>query len=167
MKMPRSLRVAILAIGGLVGLLIVVAVAAVLLVDANAYRPRLEAAASRALGMEVTVGGRLGIGFYPWLLITLEDVHIRNRGMDIASAQEARLGIGLLSLSQDQLKIRRITLKHARISVERDRDGSFNFERPESVQEAFPALDLANISLSDGTLVYADRESGGGFEAVD
>jgi uncharacterized protein involved in outer membrane biogenesis len=30
-----------------------------------------------------------------------------------------------------------------------------------------PALDLAKVSLSDGTLVYADKQSGEGFEAAD
>ena len=165
--MSKSLRVTLLAISGLVGLLVLVAVATVLFVDANAYKSRLEAAASGALGMDVTVGGRLGIGFYPWLLITLQDVRIRNRGTDVASAQEARLGIGLMSLFQDQLEIRKITLNDARISVERDRDGRFNFERPEPTGEAFPALDLANISLSDGTLIYADEETGEGFKVAD
>ena len=165
--MSKSLRVTLLAISGLVGLLVLVAVAVVLFVDANAYKSRLEAAASGALGMDVTVGGRLGIGFYPWLLITLQDVRIRNRGTDVASAQEARLGIGLMSLFQDQLKIRKITLNDARISVERDRDGRFNFERPEPTGEAFPALDPANISLSDGTLIYTDEETGEGFKAAD
>ena len=166
MPMSRLTRVTLLAISGLVGLLVLVGVAAVLFVDANAYKPRLEAAASAALGMDVTIGGRLGIGFFPPFLITLEDVRIRNRGMDIASAQEARLGISLMSLIHDELKIGKITLKHARISVERDGDGRFNFERLEPTREAIPAMDLANISLSDGTLVYADKESGEGFEVA-
>jgi len=166
MPMSKSLRVTLLAISGLAGLLVLVAVTAVLFVDANAYKPRLEAAASGALGMDVTIGGRLRVGFFPPFLITLEDVRIRNRGAEVASAQEARLGISFMSLFQDELKIGKITLKHARISVERDRDGRFNFERLEPTREAFPALDLANIVLSDGTLIYLDKETGEGFEAA-
>lgn len=167
MSMSRLTRVTLLTLSGLVGLLVLVAVAAVLFVDANAYRPRLEAAASGALAMDVTIGGRLGIGIFPPFLITLEEVRIRNRGSDVASAQKVRLGIDLISLFQDKLKIRKITLKHARISIERDLDGSFNFERLEPTRKAFPALDLVKLSLSDGTLVYADKESGEGFEAAD
>jgi len=48
-------------------------------VDANAYKPHLEATASAALGMEVRIDGRPGIGFFPGLLLTLRDVHILNR----------------------------------------------------------------------------------------
>lgn len=165
--MSRSFKIILFAVSGLVGLLVFVAVALLLIVDANAHKRRLEATASGALGMEVRVGGRLGIGFFPGLLVTLEDVHIRNRGADVASAKEAGLGIDLLPLLQKEVRIRKIALKYPRISIERDRDGKFNFEKPEAAGGTFPALDLANVSLSDGTLLYADKQSGDGFEAGD
>jgi len=116
--------------------------------------------------MEVRVGGQLGIGLFPGLLLTLEDVHIRNRGTDVASAKEARLGIDLLPLFQKQVRIRKIALKHPSISIERDRDDKFNFEKTETAGGALPALDLKDISLTDGTLHYVDKQSGEGFEAV-
>jgi len=165
--MSKSLKVVLFAVSGFVGVLVFVAVAVLLFVDANAYKPRLEAAASGTLGMEVRVVGRLGIGFFPGLLVTLEDVHIRNRGADVASAKEARLGIDLLPLLQKEVRIGKIALKQPRISIERDRDGKFNFEIPEAAAGTLPALDVAKVSLSDGTLLYADKQSGEGFEAGD
>jgi AsmA protein len=162
--MSKSLKI---ILGGLVGLLVLIAVALLLFVDANAYKPRLEAAASGALGMEVRVGGRLGIGLFPALLVTLEDVHIRNRGADLVSAKEARLGIDLLPLFHKEVRIGKISLIHPRISIEQYRDGKFNFEKPEAARGTLPALDLAKVSLSDGTLLYADKQSGEGFEAGD
>lgn len=165
--MSKSLKIIFFAIGGLAALLVLVAVALLLFVDVNAYKSRLEAAASGALGMEVRVGGRLGIGFFPGLLVTLEDVHIRNRGVDIASAKEARLGIDLLPLLHQEVRIGKIALRQPRISIERDRDGKFNFENPEVAGRTLPAMDLAKVSLSHGTLLYADKQSGEGFEAGD
>ncbi|MGB5079219.1 MAG: AsmA family protein [Burkholderiales bacterium] len=165
--MSKSLKIILLAIGGFVGLLVFAAVAVLLFVDANAYKPRLEAAASGALGMEVRVGGRLGIGFFPGLLLTLGDVHLGHRGTDLASAKEAELGIDLLPLLQKEIRFGKIALKHPRISIERDRDGRFNFEKPGAAGGTLPALDLATVSLSDGTLLYADKRSGEGFEAGD
>jgi uncharacterized protein involved in outer membrane biogenesis len=164
--MSKSLKIILYAVGGLVGLLVLIAVALLFFVDANAYKPRLEAAASGALGMEVRVGGRLGIGLFPGLLVTLEDVHIRNRGADLVSAKEARLGIDLLPLLHKEVRIGKIALKNPSISIEQDRDGKFNFETPQTAGK-LPALDLANVSLSDGTLLYADKQSGQGFEAGD
>jgi AsmA protein len=164
--MSKPLKIILFVVGGLVGLLALVAVAALLFVDANAYKPRLEAAASGALGMEVRVGGRLGIGFFPGLIVTLEDVHIRNRGADLASAQQASLGIDLLPLLYQEVRIGKIALKQPRISIERDHDGKYNFEKPEAAGGMLPALNLAKVSLSDATLLYTDKQSGEGFEAV-
>ena len=93
--MSKSLKRILFAMAGLIGLLILISVAFILFVDTDVYKPRVERAASEALGMEVRVSGRLGIGFFPGLRIKLADVHIRNREMDIASAKEALLEIAL------------------------------------------------------------------------
>ena len=164
--MSKSLKIILFAISGFVGLLVLVAVALLFFVDPNAYKPRFEAAGSGALGMEVRVGGRLGIGLFPGLLVTLEDVHIRTRGVDLVSAKEVRLGIDLLPLIQKEVRIGKIALKNPSISIERDRDGKFNFETPQTVG-TLPALDLAKVSLSNGNILYADKKSGEGFEAGD
>jgi len=164
--MSKTTKVILFIVGGFVGFLVLVVMAALLFMDVNVYKPRLEAAASGSLGMEVRVGGRLGIGFFPGLLLTLEDVHIRNRGTEVASAREARLGIDLLPLLRKHVRIGKIALKQPRISIERDRDGTSNFERPEAAGGTLPALELVNVSLSNGTLRYNDKQSGVGFEAV-
>lgn len=165
--MSKTLKIILLAVGGLVGLLILVAVALLLFVDANAYKSQLEMAASDALGMEVHIDGRLGIGFFLSFHVTLSDLHIRNRGADIASAKEASLEIALLPLLHKEVRIGRIALKRPRISIERDRDGKFNFEKPEEARGVLPALDLTKVSFSGATLLYADKQSGEGFEAGD
>jgi uncharacterized protein involved in outer membrane biogenesis len=136
-------------------------------VDVNAIKPRLEGVASGTLGMEVKFGGQPGIGVFPGLHITLEDVHIRNRGADVAFAKEARLDIDLLPLLQKEIRIGKVTLEGSTISIERDRNGKFNFEKPEAAVGTLPALDLANVSASGVTLLYSDKQSGEGFEAKD
>jgi uncharacterized protein involved in outer membrane biogenesis len=68
--MSKSLKIILFAIAGLIGLLILITVVLLFLVDASVYKPRLEKSASEALGMDVRVGGRPGITFFP-------DLHIR------------------------------------------------------------------------------------------
>jgi len=165
--MSKSLKIILFAISGFVGLLVLVAVALLVFVDTNAYKSRFEATASEALGMEVSIGGQLGIALFPGLLVTLEDVHIRNQGVELVSAKEVRLGIDLLPLLQNEVRIGNIALKKPSISIERGRDGKFNFEKPEPAGATLPALDSAKVSVSDGTLLYADKQSGEGFEAGD
>jgi len=65
--MQRPLKITLFIVGGFVGLLVLVAAGLFFFVNANAYKSRLETAASGALGMEVKAGGRLGIGFFPGL----------------------------------------------------------------------------------------------------
>ena len=163
--MFKSLKVVLFIAGGIAGLVVLAALALLLFVDVNAHKPRLEAAASAALGMEVKVGGRLGFGFFPGLLVKLEDVHIRNQGADVVSAEDTWLWIDVLPLFLQEVRIGKIALKKPRISIERGLDGTYNFEKPESAGGTIAALNLARISLADGTLLYTDTQSGEGFEA--
>lgn len=164
--MARPARIIFFIVLGFVGLLILVATL-LLFVDAKVYKARLEAAASAALGMELSIGGGVGIALFPGLLLTLEDVRIRNRGLDVAFAKEARLAIELLPLLENEVRIEKIALNHLRISIERGRDGTFNFERPQARSGTLPSLDWPHVSLSDATFVYADPRVGETIEAGD
>jgi AsmA protein len=165
--MSKSFKIIFLVASGSLALLIFIVIALVVFVDANAYKPRLEATASAALGMEVRIDGRLGFGFSPGLLLTLRDLHILNRGADIVTAKEARIRIDLLSLLREEVQARYIALKQPRISIERDSDGTFNFEKPDSAGADSHSLDLAKLSLSNASFVYADKQSGEGIEVGD
>lgn len=165
--MSTSLKTLSIVIGGLLGLLALVAIALFFFLDANAFKPRFETAVSDVFGMEVKVGGRLGVGFFPNLLVTLEDVQIRNRGTEVVTASEARIRIEFLPLLYKRVQIKAISLEQPRISIERDHDGTFNFERSVAVRKILPDLNLAKVSLSGGTIIYADKQSGRGFEAAD
>jgi uncharacterized protein involved in outer membrane biogenesis len=167
MAMSKSVKIILLSIGGVVALLACVAAALMFLVDANAYKPRLQAAASDALGMDVGIGGRLGIGFFPGMLLTMDDVHIRNRGKEIVVAEKVRLGLELLPLLRHEFRITNISLMHPKIAIEFGADGRYNFERPQAARATLPAVGLPKISLSGATLSYADKRSGGGFDAAD
>jgi len=165
--MSKSLKAITYVIGALIGLLVLAAIALFLFLDVNAYKPRLEAAASGITGMEVSVNGRLGIGFFPGLLVTLEDVHIRNRGTELVTARKARIGVDFLALLDKDVRIKTIVLEQPSLSIERDRDGRFNFQKSEESRGPLPNLNLAKMSISDGRLRYLDTQSGKGFEAAE
>ncbi len=164
--MSKTLKAVTYAAGALIGLIVLAAIALSLFLDINAYKPRLEAAAAAVTGMEVSVNGRLGVGFFPGLRVTLEDVHIRNRGTELVSASKARIGVDFLALLKQDVRIRKVVLEHPSITIERGRDGRFNYERTEAVRGTLPGLNLEKMSFTDGTFRYTDRQSGKGFEAV-
>jgi len=137
-------------------------VVVLLILGVNAKR-QVQTLVSDALEMEVNVGGRVDIGFFPSLHITMENVQIRNRGSEIASAAQASLGIELFPLLHAEVRMDSIGLKHVRISIQRQRDGKFNFETRTALKRTFP--DVARIFLSDATLLYTDQQSGKALEA--
>src|SRR6266481_7723462 len=155
--MSKLPRIILLAAGGLVGALILIAVVVLLVLGVNAKR-QVQTLVSDALEMEVNVGGRLDIGFFPSFHITMENVQIRNRGSEIASAAQASLGIELFPLLHKEVLMDSVGLKHVRISIERQRDGRFNFETRTERKRAFPPTEVARISLSDATLLYTDQQ---------
>lgn len=167
MPISKSKKITLFSIGGIMVLLVLIAVTLVYLAATNAYKPGLQATASKALGMDVSIGGRLGIGFFPGMLLTMKDVHIRNQGKELVAAKEVRLGIEIMPLFRDEFRITNIALIQPKITIELDADGKYNFEQPRAAGAKLSAVDLAEINLSGATLGYADRQTGGGVDAGD
>lgn len=165
--MTRLFKTVLFVASGLFAILIVAALAVPLLLDAESYRSRIQEAASGASGMDVEIGGPMRFRFLPDLGVTLEDVHVRNQGMDVGSAAIARLGVDLLPLLSRQIRISNITLQQPTFSIERDLDGTFNFEGDEDVIGLPPALSLTRVTLVNGTLRYVDKQSEETLEARD
>jgi uncharacterized protein involved in outer membrane biogenesis len=164
-RIPRALKIFLLALGALAGIVLLAALAVVLLVDVDAFRPRVEAAASDALGMNVTVEGRLRVRLSTGLQVALENVRIRNRGSELAFVKQADLAIELRPLFQRELRYGSIALNGARISVERGRDGTYNFETLPEANEPFQALDLQEVTFAGLIISYADKDSGSRLES--
>ena len=164
-RLPKALRISLLAAGVLAGI-VALALAVLLFVDVDRYKPHVEAMASSALGMEVSIEGRLRLGFVPRFQVNLEKVRVRNRGSEVALAEEADLAVDFLSLLRRAPRYDSISLKRARISLERGRDGAYNVGGPPGQGQKFPGLELPQVSFSETVISYADKETAGGFESV-
>jgi len=153
--------------GGVLASLVLIFLAFVLLSDINSYKPRIEAAAASALGMDVKIGGRMGVVLLPNFGVSLSNVAIRNRHSDIFFAERVRVGLRLIPLIRRQLRITNIELIRPRLSIERDKNGTLNFGRSteEPVKESStPSLTVASFSVSKGGLSYLDSKSGSSAE---
>lgn len=164
--MSKTMQRVVVALAGTVALLVVLGVwLGPRLLGAN-VRAHLETDASSALGMQVQVAGRVALRFFPLLHVTLEDVRVRNRGADIASITEVQLGIELRSLLHKDLQIRAVAFKGAHITLERNKKGEFNFDRPPAPDSSSPAADIARVSFADSSLSYTDALFGNDFAAA-
>ncbi len=164
-RIPGTLKIFLYALGALAGVLVLAALAVRAFMDADSYKPHVESAASGALGMEVTVEGPLHIGFLPGLHVALDDVRVRNHESQVAFVERIDLAIELLALFRRELRYSSVTLNRARITVERGRDGRYNYQKPPGAAAALRALELERVSFPGLVFVYADKASGGGFES--
>lgn len=162
--MPAANRLVLSVAAAAVGLLLAAA-ALFLFVDASVYKPRLEAIASRVLGLELSAAGRPGIDVFPELRLTLHDVSLRRQGVQIATVRQVTIGVELLSLLGDDLRVDTLVLTEPVITLERDRQGRFNFADPAAATTPSPALDWPELSLTAGRIVFVDHRGGQGFEA--
>lgn len=164
--MSRQSKLILWIAAGIVGLVILFAVVTALVFRADA-KPRLEAAASSALDMRVSVRGRIAVGFFPHLHIALADVHAHERGVEIASAAEIDVGIGILPLLAGEIRIVSLDFRQLRIAIERDRDGVLNVSRTPETPATDPDWSVDRLSVSDATFHYVNLQSDGRVEAAD
>jgi AsmA protein len=137
-----------------------------LLLNIKAFKPQIEAAASTALGMDVRIKGRMGIALFPGLGLSLKDVNVRNRELDVVTIEKVRIGLKLIPLARFEIKIIQVGLVKPVFSIVRSKNGMFNFERPgPTLWEKL--LAVKKISFSQGSLVYTDETSGEKIEVGD
>ncbi|MBO0711272.1 MAG: AsmA family protein, partial [Acetobacteraceae bacterium] len=146
-------------------------------VDANPYKPRIEAAVKQATGRDLALKGPIGLKLSLWPTIEARDVAFANAagGSRPAMARLERLEarIGLLPLLQNRVEIERLVLVRPDILLETDADGRPNWifagepAAPHHPPEAAPGggrtpmtLAIRAVSVRDGILTYRDGRTG-------
>jgi hypothetical protein len=147
--------------GGAITLVLAVAVF-VLTFDINSYRPRIEAVASGATGLDVRINGKMGISFFPFG-VSAQDIQVTNKGSNILYLENLKVGVELMPLLKKQLKVTMCELVKPAFTIVKDAEGKYNFEGTEkkSIQGRHVAVfSLSELKLSKGVLVYLDKKTG-------
>jgi uncharacterized protein involved in outer membrane biogenesis len=147
-------------------LLLVLAVGALFLIDANAYRSQIESLAGTALGRKITVEGDMR--FVPSLLprLAAEGVRIANPGWasrpDFATAKHFEIVLAVLPLVRDEVVIHELELEGADVLLEEGPEGANNwtFGTPADAGRprtgALPSLEA--VVVSDSILGYRETK---------
>ena len=149
-------------LGGAAVALVLAVVIFALTFNINSYRPRIEAAASGATGLDVRINGKMRLSFFP-LGVSAKDIHVSNKGGEILSLENLNLGAELMPLLKKQLKVTRCALVKPVVTIVKDADGKYNFESAEkksTEERPGAALSLNELKLSKGVLVYLDKKTG-------
>jgi AsmA protein len=167
--MKRILK--ILAI--VVGVLIVIVIAIPFLVDANTFRPKLEAELTEALGREVRVGNislSLLSGGVSADNISIADDPAFSKS-PFVQAKSLRVGVEMIPLIFSKtLNVTELTLDQPEISLVKSENGEkWNFsslggKNPSAAKPATPAsgnpnLSVAKLNVNDGRLTVSRARS--------
>ncbi len=155
----------LLTIGGIVAALALIVLAVVLFVDINRYKPRLEAAASKALGLEVRILGDMKIAYFPPPGLTLAYIRIVRGEEDVLRMEKIRVGLKILPLLRGQIRFRELKFNRPALFIRRTSAGPFDYGRYLSrplrnargaLPETLDSIDA--ISVDGGTISYAGKD---------
>ncbi|MBB5519416.1 AsmA family protein [Amphiplicatus metriothermophilus] len=170
----------LLALVVLVLLVAVIIVVAPGLVPAAAYKGRLEAAASEAIGRSVTVDDDLSFKIIPRPAFRVSGLEIANAegfaAPYLARVASADIGVKLWPLFSGAVEIERFVLIEPEIHLARAADGRANWILARAAEEAAaPAepgatpeigdLRLGDVRIVDGRASYADAAAGQTYAA--
>ena len=163
------MKKALLILGGIAGTLVLALVIFLLTFDADAYKPRLESAASQATGMNVRINGKMKLTLFPHAGFRLEEVLIKNQGADVLAVKRTEAAIRLLPLLKREVSIKHIRFIAPRVFITKDEAGRFNFATPEKKSEGkkfqIRLWGVEEIVIKGGYLQYLDQKTGQKTEA--
>jgi AsmA protein len=156
-----------IAVGGLLGLLVVAVLAIVWFVDANRFKPEIAARVHAATGRELALPGDIKLGFYPWLALETGKGSFGNApGFEpepMASWESLRIGAKLMPLLHGEFEIGAVAITSADIHLERRADGKGNWEGLGGAEAARPdpaaapmQLRIDGVSIKNSRLRFTD-----------
>jgi AsmA protein len=184
--MSRILKILGIAVGAIVLLFGIVAVAVGLLFDPNDYKDDITAAVQNATGRQLTLDGDLELALFPTIRIAVGAATLSNApgfgDEPMARIGSAELRVGLWPLLAQRIEISRAQLQGLELNLARNRSGANNWQDLGSGGEppaSAPAAEggagtAANLNLGvdaveieDAHIVWNDPSTGSRWELSD
>ena len=177
----KRLKIALLALLGLVLLLAALAVVLTLTFDPNQYKDEVEKLVKEKTGRTLKFHGDVKLAFWPSLGVQVGKVTLSRRASahNFAAFDSAHVSVRLLPLLRGEVLVGEARVSGLKASVIRAKGGKFDFEdllgaagakSPPPAKAPSPAgkvkFDIAGIRLEDATLAYSDEGSGQVLEAA-
>jgi len=151
--MSKAIRYSLIV----VGVVIVLLLAAPFFIDVNTYKGQIEQKVEDATGRSLTIG-KISASLFPWVGVELDDVHLANRkgfsNNDFLSVKKLHVKLALLPLLSKNVEIKHFEIVDPRLYLERHEDGQSNWGDLASSSASSPP------ASSDAVTVAADTAGG-------
>ena len=128
----RTVRVLSLIVGGVAAVIFLTLLAVWLLVDPNAYKPRIVAAVKQATGRDLVLRGDIKLSVFPWIALKLGPASLGNPpgfdGPPFVSFQHAAVRAKVWPLLAKRLEIGQIAVDGLDVRLARDAQGRGNWQ---------------------------------------
>jgi len=160
----RALKILSIVAGAVLAVLVLAVVGLAAYARTDAFHAKMQVAASRGMGMQVSLDGPLRIGLLPSPNITLYDVHVQNRGVAVGSVDEAYVRYRWAPLLRRDPELETVVVKGAHLLIRKGSDGTLDLVRstPPVHKRAHGPIE---ITASDSVIRYEDAKGGGWVEA--
>jgi len=119
-------------LGCLIILLILAVILIPMFIDVQKYKPDIEKKVAEATGRPFTLGGDLDLSVFPWIGVSLSDLHLGNppgfKEKDFVSVESFEVRVKLLPLLSRKIEVKRFIMKKPYIALIKRKDGVGNWE---------------------------------------
>jgi AsmA protein len=161
--MANHKRKKVLVIGGGAILAVIILIILSLLFGIKDLKPRIEATASKALGMDVRIGGGVSVSFFPAFGASLADITVKSAEVVVATMPNMKVGLKLLPLIRHRVEISRLELVKPVVSIARLKNGKLNIDL-QGGEPSGNSVTVKKLAISQGSLLFTDLKSGGRIE---
>jgi AsmA protein len=175
--MARLLKILLLLTGVIAGVGVLASIVLFLFFDPNDFRGEISDRVKQATGRDLVIEGDISLSVFPWIAIEIGRTRLGNAaGFDdeaFLSFEEARLSVRLLPLLfKQEVAVGTATIDSLEVNLQVNRAGVSNWDDLADAGEASadqPAddeaassgtFDIANVSVSNANISYADAEAG-------
>lgn len=156
----------------ILGVIIIALVVALMMVDLNSYKPKIQQLVKESSGYDLSIAGNVGISFAP-VGVSVSDVSVANPGKGtFAKLDSFDIALELMPLLKKEIKVNYITLSKLDLTIEKLKNGKFNFEvdspkkakaaatKVESAsQTKLPLINVTEVRLKDSNINYKDLQT--------
>ncbi len=184
--MGKLIRVAGLAFGVLLALIVIAIVVLPMIIDPNDFKPEIAEAVESTTGRTLTMEGNLELSVFPWLAIGIGESALSNAAgfskQPFARVEAVQIRVKLLPLLSRELVMDTVVLKGLQVLLETNKSGRTNWQDlagppeksaptagKEVAQEtggtpALAGLAIGGIEIDDARIVWDDRQTGSRYQ---
>ena len=174
--MKKFIKIAGIAFGVVILLLIVAIIVVPLVVDINDYKGRIISMVEKQTGRKLNIQGDIGLSVFPRLGVKLDTVELGNAsGFEapvFARVNQLQIRVRILPLLSRRLEADVVVVRGLSLNLERNKDGRTNWDdlikttpekKPEKTDKepiAAGALALGGVDVREASIMWTDRVSG-------